>query len=215
LKCKFCQQYRKEFNSALKSETFDWEYWESNEDAIRDSESPSNIELREQASALIKTDPEAALVLYERAYANGSISAPRQIGWHCETGGTLEQNPIKAKEYYLTGWKRGSQLSGLEFARCSYRDNEYEQALAALEDLTSEGFVPAHYYIANYTAHHRDKDATDGAVLPHLQTAAEGGHPLAMFWLGRIMCRGKLGLKNVPAGINMYWPLVMRIHKKM
>lgn len=215
MKCEFCQQYRREFNSALNTETSDWEYWASNESSIREAESEANIQLREQASDLMDKDPVAASALFEKAYSNGSLLAARQLGWHYETGKGLERDTIKAKEYYEVAWKGGSQLAGLEFARCSYRDNQYPQSVDTLQKLAHEGFIVAHYYIANYTANHEQKAGTHRDVLPHLQTVARSGHPYATFWLGRMMFQGKLGLTKVPAGAKMFWPLMMRIHKQM
>lgn len=215
MKCKFCEECRKRVYAALKHLNYDWEWWNSNEQDVWDSEDQAQTEIREQTVSLLEEDASEAFRQFEELQAAGSAIAARRLGWHFETGTHTSQDIHKAKEHYLAAWKAGSQLSGLDYERCCENLKEYGEARRVLNELISDGLVSAHYYLARLICYSEGLKGNHPSVVKHLEKAADGGHPNAVFWLGRIMLRGKLGLRNVPAGLRMILPLFSQLRKEM
>ncbi|MEM6857697.1 MAG: hypothetical protein AAF559_07480 [Pseudomonadota bacterium] len=215
MKCQYCEQYRKDFNAALHRLTNHWDYANSNEADIWERETEATIKLLDETDDLFDVDPAAAFEKLERAYQEGSTQAAHRLGWHLFSGKYVQEDHSRSLEYYRAAWAGGSQLAGLGFALACTKTGDKEESNRILRELDSQGCLAARYHLIWEKVASEKITGSHPSVLPHLEMLAERDHPSAMFWLGRMMLQGKLGIAKIPSGARMALRMFHRVHKVM
>ncbi len=213
--CKFCEEFRAEFFATLYRLNEEWETKHSNELDVWDDEDPSNLKLIERAKSYRGQRPVEAVDLYVQAAQSGSTKAEHILAWYFHTGTGVEKSLARAKEHYRNAHLGGSQLASIQYASTCFHLEEFDECFDVLRRVAADEFAPAHYHLAWYRHRHLRNRNLEPEELSHLEIAANAGHPLAKFWLGKAMLKGTLGLTKIPHGIKMSWHVLRMVRQEM
>ncbi len=120
------------------------------------------------------------------AYLAGDYATAR-IGWlELATGGDAVASFNLAMLY----------LQGLGVPKEKVRATQYLYSAAI------KGYAPAQFHYAMEMRSERLRPDSAGEMLFWLETAARQGHPLAMFWMGRLLAEGDIVEKNEGQALN-------------
>jgi len=180
-----------------------WERAHSNDSELWSEEGLRNRELIEQAYARFKTDPAASFRLYLEAAEAGSAWAMEEVALQYATGTAVAADLEKAQEYYARAIGAGSWRATLQYARFLAEHDRHDECESVLEDGVASDFVPACFWLARLRYERCQSRKLCREIRPMLEHAAGKGHPEAQVLLGRLMVRGKFGLREIPAGIKL------------
>lgn len=189
-----------------------WERENSNEYELWSEQSERSHELTERADAIDDADPEAAFRLYLEAAEAGSAWAIEMVGWHHETGTVVEADIGRALEYYHRAISAGSWMATIRYARILAAQGHYDRCNAVLEDGVQSDFKPAYFWLAWLRYRRSPTRRTCREIRPLLEYAAGKGHPIAEMMLARLMMRGKLGIRDIPAGLRLSVKIAARFN---
>lgn len=182
----------------------DWDFSNTNDKAIWDNE-PEKDQLR-QASALTKSDPQAALAIVLDLAEHGSVWAMRCVAWHYLNGVGVAADAAQAEDWYRRASDTGSQSALITYASILWQRGEEELREAVLNSGIAVDWAPALYRLAwSRIQRTKTRRKTLQEVRPLLERAAELGSPSARRMLAREMSLGRFGLHRVPRGLRMMW----------
>ena len=198
--CRLCRRFR-----ALFWERCDaWERARSNDSELWFEDTDRNRERMEEAYALQKADPEAALRLYLEAAEAGSARAAEAVAWHYDAGSGVEADFEKAQAYYRRAIEGGSWMATIGYARLLADHGHRDYCERLLEDGVSSQFEPAYFWLAWLRYQRAESREACREVRPLMELAARQGHPGANFYLAQWMMTGRFGLREVWRGLKLH-----------
>ena len=198
--CRLCRRFW-----ALFWERCDaWERARSNDSELWFQDTDRNRERMEEASALRKADPAAALRLYLEAADAGSAWASEAVAWHYDSGSGVEADFEKAQEYYRRAIDGGSWMATIGYARLLAEHGHHDLCERLLEDGVSSQFEPAYFWLAWLRYERSESREACWEVRPMMELAASHGHPGANFYLAQWMTTGRFGLREIWRGFRLH-----------
>jgi TPR repeat protein len=164
-------------------------------------ETEENRALMDRAYDLWGSDPDAAFQLFVVAGEAGSAWALDVVARQYEEGGLVEADPEAAESHYRRAIEAGSWPATIDYARLLDALGRHGECDEVLEGGVACGFDPAFFWLARLRYKRRPTRKTARAVRPLLEHAAGKGHPMAEAILLKWMSLGRLGMRNIPAGI--------------
>jgi len=147
----------------------------------------------------VKQDQETAFKWYQSSAINGNNEAQFRLAICFEKGHGTQQNQQRAAEYYQASAEQGNAEAQFKLADCYQHglgvDQDYQTAILyflaikCFQPMAEEGNAEAHYRMAQ-CYEHRGLMHDEQMALKYLHSAAEKGHPEAMFMLGSYYSSG-------------------------
>jgi hypothetical protein len=184
-------------------QSFGWERAHSNDDELWWRDSDRNRALMEEVQACQNADPEAAFRMLLEAAEAGSARALESVGWHYASGTVVAADFDQAAVYYHRAIGAGSWMATIAYARLLAKHGHFEESENVLRDGVRLDFVPAYFWLAWLRYDRSPTRATCREIRPLLDYAAEQGHPGAKQTLGRLMVKGKFGIRAIPRGLKL------------
>ena len=196
-RCRLCDRWWKR----LWDDTTLWEYAASNDAELLAAETPGTRALIEQPEVLREADDAAAFALCLEAAEAGSGSAMHSTGVHYHNGTSVEPDPERAQEYYRRAVEAGSWLATVHYARFLAEHGFHDECETVLKDGVAAKFVPSYFWLAYLRSSRLQTRSAYREARPLLEYAAAQGHPAAQVFRAHFLVLGKLGIRNIPAGI--------------
>lgn len=158
-------------------------------------------QLLRMARELHDQDPAKALALELQAAERGSAQAMEMIGWRYWAGVGVDVDKGKAADFYCRALRGGNREATIGYARLSFELGRTRDWEGPLQHAADEGFVPAFFWLAWLRYQQNRSTRTRRRVFPLIESAANAGHPMAIFIRARWLMRGELGVHRIPHGV--------------
>ena len=171
-----------------------WEYAEADKQAL---DAEPDLEGLAQALALMRSDPEEAVLQLQGLALEGSPGAINAVGEHYYWG---RSGPREGETWFRRAFERGSRRGMINYGKALYFRKDYAGAAAVFRRGADEDWGPALYWFWRAELSRDHSLETLLRVRPCLERAADLGSPEAAEIMAVAMLLGLFGLGRMRAG---------------
>lgn len=166
------------------------------------NEADEIVDTLQRTRELEAESPTAAFALELEAAERGSAFAMESVGWRYWTGTGVAIDRENAAKFYHRAVEGGNGRAAIAYARILFELSQQHEWEAPLLRAIEDEFLPASFWLAWLRYGQSQHSARiRREVLPLIEFAAKGGHPMAAFIIRRWMFRGYLGVSKIPYGV--------------